>query len=80
MPGRALVPTRTCTRWPHAVLTSLQVVVAGDEPSDVLAKRDPDPFYAKCNTRKWGQSKKVPLASNTEFCCSHWAFDKRKSQ
>jgi hypothetical protein len=49
-------------------------------PDDPAAKKDPDQFYSTCNARKWGQRKKIPLSSNTEFCCAHWAFDKRKSQ
>jgi hypothetical protein len=43
-------------------------------------KRDKDPFFGKCTARKWGQSKKIPLSKNTDFCCAHWSFDKRKSQ
>jgi hypothetical protein len=43
-------------------------------------KRDKDPFFGKCTARKWGQSKKIPLTKNTDFCCAHWSFDKRKSQ
>jgi hypothetical protein len=44
------------------------------------ARRAADPFVATCNTRKWGQSKKLPFNQRTEFCCAHWGFDKRKSQ
>jgi hypothetical protein len=75
-PALTFIPPSCLPHTPGPQVASAQQAA----PAGAVDKKDNDPFYGKCNARKWGQSKKIPLTKNTEFCCAHWSFDKRKSQ